>query len=86
MTVSGSAAGRSILLIATITGIRIALASSMTSTVCGWTDSIAEMTKIMMSVTLAPLTLRLLKASWPGVSIKVTSCSESVMKVKAPID
>jgi hypothetical protein len=39
-----------------------------------------------MSVTLAPLTLRLLKASCPGVSMKVISCSESVKKVKAPMD
>ncbi len=46
----------------------------------------AEMTRMMMSVTLAPLTRKLLKASWPGVSMKVISLSWSVTKVKAPID
>ena len=57
-TLSTSAAGLSILLIATNIGILSDLAISITSTVYGCTLSIAETTKIMRSVTLAPLSLK----------------------------
>lgn len=52
-----SASGLSILFMAIINGICDALASSITSTVYFCIDSTAEITKIIMSVTLAPLDL-----------------------------
>lgn len=54
MTASISASGLSILLMATMRGMRMVAARSITSTVCYWTLSTAEITKMMMSVTLAP--------------------------------
>jgi len=57
ITDSTSASGLSILLIATIKGMCICLAKLITSIVCYWMDSTAEITRIIMSVTFAPLAL-----------------------------
>jgi len=91
MVFSTSASYRSILLMATMRGICISLAKLITSIVCCYTLSTAEITRIIMSVTLAPLDLMLQKASWPGVSIKVISVGQSSSvspegTVNAPID
>ena len=57
----------------------------MTSMVYFWTLSTAEMTRMIMSVTLAPRSLRFVKASWPGVSMNVIVWSFAVVMVNAPI-
>jgi hypothetical protein len=54
----------SILFIATIIGTLFFLAILITSIVYGWIPSIAETTKIMISVHEAPLTRMFTKASW----------------------
>ena len=69
----GSAPGLSILLMATMRGTSAALAWLMASTVCGITPSSAATTSTTMSVTLAPRARMAVNASWPGVSMKVTS-------------
>ena len=71
LTLSGSAPGLSILLMATIIGTPAALAWSIASTVWGITPSSAATTKTTISVTPAPLALIWVKASCPGVSINV---------------
>ena len=66
-----SASGLSILLMATMIGTSAALAWSMASTVCGMTPSSAATHRTTISVTEAPRARISVKASWPGVSIKV---------------
>ena len=65
------ASGLSILLMATIDRHLAALACWIASTVCGITPSSAATTSTTMSVTLAPRARIAVKASWPGVSMKV---------------
>jgi hypothetical protein len=48
------------------------LAWLIASIVCGITPSSAATTSTTMSVTLAPRARIAVKASWPGVSMKVT--------------
>ena len=48
----------------------------MASTVCGMTPSSAATTSTTMSVTWAPRARMAVKASWPGVSMKVI-CARS---------
>jgi hypothetical protein len=69
--------GRSILLRATTIGTSAAFAWVMLSMVCGITPSSAATTTIAMSVTFAPRARMLVNASWPGVSMKVTTRSRS---------
>ena len=69
---SGLAVGLSILLMATMMGISAALAWLMDSTVWGMMPSSAATTRMAMSVTMAPRARMAVKASWPGVSRKVT--------------
>ena len=64
--------GLSILLTATISGTSAAWACLMASIVCGITPSSAATTSTTMSVTEAPRARMAVKASWPGVSRKVT--------------
>ena len=71
ITFSGFAPGLSILFIATIIGTPAALAWSIASSVWGITPSSAATIIITISVTAAPLALISVKASCPGVSIKV---------------
>ncbi len=73
LTRVGLAAGLSILLIATMIGTSAARAWLMASTVCGMTPSSAATTSTTMSVALAPRARIEVKASWPGVSMKVTT-------------
>jgi hypothetical protein len=63
MTRSRSDDSLSILFTAITTGILKSLIKLMTSIVCGYTLSTADTTNIIMSVTLAPLDLKLLNAS-----------------------
>lgn len=42
------------------------------------TPSSADTTRTMMSVTMAPLSRRAVKAAWPGVSRKVMSSPDDV--------
>jgi len=70
-TRSGSAAGRSILLMATMIGTPAALEWLIASAVCGMTPSSAATTRITMSVALAPRARIWVNAAWPGVSRKV---------------
>ena len=72
-TFSGLASGLSHLLMATMMGTSAALAWLMASTVWGRGPSSAAITKITISVALAPRARMAVKASWPGVSRKVTS-------------
>ena len=74
LTRSGSAPGKSILLIATIMGTSAALAWLMASRVCGIKPSSAATTSIAISVTRAPRDRMAVKASWPGVSRNVAIC------------
>ena len=63
---------------ATTIGTSAALAWLMASMVWGMTPSSAATTSTTMSVTSAPRARILVKASWPGVSMKVIglpSCS-----------
>ena len=71
LTLSGSADGKSILLIATITGTFADLAWAIDSTVWGLMPSSAATTKIIISVVIEPRARILEKAAWPGVSINV---------------
>ena len=71
-TLSGFAAGRSILLTATTIGTSAARACEIDSFVCGITPSSAATTRTAMSVTFAPRARMAVNASWPGVSRKVT--------------
>ena len=71
-TFCGLAPGLSILLIATIIGTPAALVWLIASIVCGFRPSSAATTSTTMSVTLAPRARISVKASWPGVSRKVT--------------
>ena len=73
LTFSGLASCLSILLIATTSGTSAALAWLIASTVCGMTPSSAATTRTTMSVTFAPRARMAVKASWPGVSRKVTT-------------
>lgn len=54
----------------------------MDSIVCGMTPSSADTTRTMMSVTMAPLSRRAVKAAWPGVSRKVMSSPDDVFTAK----
>ena len=67
----GLAEGWSILLTATMIGTSAACAWLRASIVCGMTPSSAPMTRMTMSVTLAPRARMALNAAWPGVSRKV---------------
>ena len=69
---SGLASGRSILFIATTIGTLAALAWLIDSIVWGMTPSTAATTSTTTSVTWAPRARMLVKAWWPGVSMKVT--------------
>ena len=69
---SGLASGRSILLRATTIGTPAARAWLIDSTVWGMTPSTAATTSTTTSVMLAPRARMLVKAWWPGVSMKVT--------------
>ncbi len=71
-TSSGLAFGLSILFRATMMGTWAALAWAMASRVCGMTPSSAATTSTATSVTWAPRARMAVKASWPGVSRKVT--------------
>jgi hypothetical protein len=71
------ASGLSILLTATTIGTSAARAWLIASTVCGLTPSSAATTSTAMSVTAAPRARIWVNASWPGVSMKVTSRSSS---------
>jgi hypothetical protein len=71
----GIGAGLSILLIATIIGTPAALAWLIASTVWGITESSAATTSITISVTCAPRARIEVKAAWPGVSRKLSSCA-----------
>ena len=71
LTRSMSDSGRSTLLTATMIGTLPSWACLMASTVWGMTPSLAATTRITMSVTWAPRARIWVKASWPGVSIKV---------------
>ena len=75
ITRSGLASGLSILFTATTIGTPAAFAWSIASLVCGITPSSAATIMITISVTLAPLALISVKASCPGVSIKVIGLS-----------
>ena len=57
---------------ATMMGISAALAWLMDSTVWGMMPSSAATTRMAMSVIMAPRARMAVKASWPGVSRKVT--------------
>ena len=70
-TRSGSAPGLSILLMATTMGTLAALAWLMASMVWGMMPSSAATTRMTISVTWAPRARMEVKASWPGVSMKV---------------
>ena len=72
LTRSGSIPGLSILLTATMIGTLAARAWLTASTVCGITPSSAATTRMTMSVACAPRARIAVKASWPGVSRKVT--------------
>ena len=67
----GSAFSRSTLLMATTMGTSAARAWSMASMVWGMTPSSAATTSTTTSVTFAPRARMAVKASWPGVSMKV---------------
>ena len=71
LTLSGSADGRSILLIATIIGTFADLACAIDSTVWGLIPSSAATTRIIISVVFEPRARIFEKAAWPGVSINV---------------
>ena len=71
-TRSGFAPGISILLTATTMGMFAAFAWLIDSIVCGMMPSFAATTRMAISVTDAPLARIEVKASWPGVSRKVT--------------
>jgi hypothetical protein len=71
ITLSMVALGTSILFIATTMGTPAALECSIASRVWGMTPSSAATTSTTTSVTRAPRARISVKASWPGVSIKV---------------
>ena len=71
------ASGLSILFSATTIGTPAAFAWLMLSMVCGMTPSSAATTSTAMSVTRAPRARICVKASWPGVSMNVTTRSFS---------
>ena len=71
-TRSALASGRSILFTATTIGTSAARAWEIDSRVCGITPSSAATTSTAMSVTFAPRARMAVKASWPGVSRKVS--------------
>ena len=73
LTRSGLASGLSILLMATTMGTPAARAWSMASRVWSMTPSSAATTRMTMSVTWAPRARMEVKASCPGVSMKVIS-------------
>ena len=75
MTFGTFAAGRSILLMATMIGTPAFLAWLIASTVWGMTWSSAATTSTTMSVTCAPRARMAVKAWWPGVSRKVMARS-----------
>lgn len=82
-TFSGSAWGRSILLMAKMSLAPAALAWAMASSVWGMMPSSAAMTMTAMSATLAPRCRMVVKASCPGVSMK-TTVPWGVFTSKAP--
>ncbi len=69
---SGLKPTRSLFVTATTIGTSAAFAWSMASTVWGMTPSSAATTRTTMSVTFAPRRRISVKASWPGVSKKVS--------------
>jgi hypothetical protein len=69
----------SILLSATTMGTPAARAWLMASSVWGMTPSSAATTRMTTSATLAPRARMAVKASWPGVSRKVTRRPPSVV-------
>ncbi len=71
LTRSTLASGLSTLLMATMIGTAAARAWSMASLVWGMMPSSAATTRTTMSVALAPRERSWVKASWPGVSMKV---------------
>ena len=73
--IDGFASGKSHLFIATTIGTLAALEWFIASIVWGITPSSAATTRTTISVTLAPLALIWVKASWPGVSINVIPVS-----------
>ena len=83
LTRSMSACGKSILLMATIRGILAAWACATASRVCGMIESSAATTMMAMSATFAPRARMVVKASWPGVSMK-TILPLLVLASKAP--
>ena len=85
LTLSGSAPGLSILLIATIIGTLAALAWLIASIVCGITASSAATTRMTISVTCAPRARMAVNASCPGVSRNVTCFSSSSSTLYAPM-
>lgn len=80
----GFASGRSILLIATTAFNSIFKIKLITSIVWFLTPYVAATTSTTKSVMFAPLYLILIKASWPGVSMKVI-CLSPCLTLKAPI-
>ena len=79
----GFASGKSHLFIATTIGTSAAFVWLIASIVWGIIPSSAATTRITISVTSAPLALIWVKASWPGVSIKVT-LPDSLVTLYAP--
>ena len=79
------ALGRSILLIATISGTPAFRAWLMASIVWGMTWSSAATTSTTMSVTWAPRARMAVNAWWPGVSRKVISLPFGSSTLYAPI-
>ena len=69
----GSADSRSILLTATTIGTSAARAWAIASIVWGMTPSSAATTSTTTSVACAPRERIVVKASWPGVSMKVST-------------
>ena len=77
-TRSGFTPGLSILFTATISGTWAARAWRIASIVWGITPSSAATTSTTMSVTEAPRARMAVKASWPGVSMKVTLSPDGI--------
>ena len=73
LTRSGLTLSRSILFSATTIGTSAAWMWLIASRVCGITPSLAATTRTAISVALAPRARISVNASWPGVSMKVSS-------------
>ena len=72
LVLTGSAAGRSHLLMATMMVLPAALEWAIASRVWGMMPSLAATTRTTMSVTSAPRARISVKMAWPGVSRKVS--------------